>query len=71
MSRPFTPEAARAILLEVRQNHAKLTDCPRHAFVIDRVVSPLRTIYRCAACDGTIDGHAFHWWSRGAKDGAA
>ena len=70
MSRPFTPEAARAILLEVRQNCAKLDGCPRHVFEPEHPIKPLGTRYRCKVCDGHIDGHAFHWWSRGLKDGS-
>lgn len=68
MSRPFTPEAARAILLEVRENHAKLTDCPRHEFELIEPAKPIGNRYRCKACQGTIDGHGYFWWNRGVKD---
>lgn len=68
MSQPFTPEVAAAILLEVRENHARLEACPRHEFDVIEPVKVIGNRYRCKACQGTTDSHGYFWWNRGMKD---
>lgn len=61
----------KAILAEVRVNHAKLDACSRHDFVgmPDGAIRCNNGIlyrkYRCTRCDGRVDSHAADWYRLG------
>jgi hypothetical protein len=54
---------------EVRANAARLRACAGHTFVSVEAAPSLRSKYRCEACSGTVDHHAFHWYARGLEHG--
>jgi ribosomal protein L37AE/L43A len=52
----------------VLANNRKLDACGCHRFVKQPKSRPLRSVYKCDRCGGTVDGAAFRWYTRGHKD---
>lgn len=56
----------KAILQEVRENHARLQACPLHNFQpVGDPRRPLGMKYECIACRGWVDASAKLWYERG------
>lgn len=58
---------------EVKANHKALNECPGpHDFVsmgaAGEFVKP-NSKFRCTKCNGTVDHHAYHWYTLGMKHG--
>lgn len=62
-------ERSQELLAEVRSNLAKLNSCPVHHFEPDGPKRVLLQRYRCTECGGTVDAHAFRWYSLGKAHG--
>lgn len=62
-------ERSQELLAEVRSNLAKLNSCPAHDFHPDGPKRVLLQRYRCTQCHGTVDAHAFRWYSLGMAHG--
>lgn len=62
---------ALGLLDRVRANHSRLTSCPSHQFELtpETATKALGRRYRCAACAGEIDIHAYFWFSQGVEHG--
>jgi hypothetical protein len=60
------------ILQEVKENIARLDSCPGPHIFVD--INPPRTLvknYLCTKCHGTVDSHAYRWYSKGQTHGSA
>ncbi|MFM0608676.1 hypothetical protein PQR05_29520 [Paraburkholderia sediminicola] len=52
---------------EVRANLARLNACGAHTFVRIEPAPPTRPKYRCEACGGAVDHHAYRWYALGLE----
>lgn len=68
---------AKAILAEVRENHAKLDGCNLHDFqgLPERAMQCKDGLiyrdYRCARCGGKVSASEYRWYMRGIEHGKA
>lgn len=49
----------------VKANGAKLESCEYHIFWPINPIVKYKQRYRCSACEGEIDAHAYHWHEKG------
>jgi hypothetical protein len=61
---------AKALLQEVRENHARLDSCARHEFKPEGPENKLGVKYQCIHCQGQTDAASRHWYERGLAHGA-
>ena len=58
------------LLEEVRANIKKLDSCPKHDFVpFEEDTKKFTNKYECKNCGGTVDNHAFRWYTKGLEHG--
>ena len=51
---------------ETKANHLRLASCPfPHNFVDTTPNVTLNKRYRCEACGGEVDSHAYYWFEKG------
>jgi predicted SprT family Zn-dependent metalloprotease len=62
---------AHAILAQVKRNQALLDSCQQHAFTPTQMQHGFVRRYMCSHCQGEVDSHGFHWYSKGLAHAAA